>query len=231
MHYDFKKKLNKVDSQKYRNFLIPEIDWVLNEACELYIKFIAEPRLRNHLGFEVNQRTIDDIKSLVKNQNDSVNQFNIINSEVTLPTDYLFYISSHVLMSKGECSDVVGKVFIRQHDDLFEISPFDKSSFEWRTVNAVFFENGLKFFSDGSFDITKFCLSYIRKPVYMHNAEDFRNGEYSLPSGILLSNTQDCDLPDHTHREIVDLAVMITSGEISDPNFQTKQLKTKLNFN
>ena len=32
MHYDFKKKLNKVDSEQNRNLLVPEIDWALNEA-------------------------------------------------------------------------------------------------------------------------------------------------------------------------------------------------------
>ncbi len=28
MHYDIKVKLNKVDSQQYRNLLIPEIQWL-----------------------------------------------------------------------------------------------------------------------------------------------------------------------------------------------------------
>ena len=56
MHYDFKQKLNKIDSQKYRNLLVPEIDWKLNEAQEVFVKIIAEPRLRSQLGFEINQR-------------------------------------------------------------------------------------------------------------------------------------------------------------------------------
>jgi hypothetical protein len=34
MHYDFKQKLNKIDSQKHRNLKVPEIDWKLNEAQE-----------------------------------------------------------------------------------------------------------------------------------------------------------------------------------------------------
>ena len=43
MHYDFKKKLNKIDSQQNRNLLIPEIDWTLNEAQELFVKITAFP--------------------------------------------------------------------------------------------------------------------------------------------------------------------------------------------
>ena len=59
MHYDFKKKLNKVDSEQNRNLLVPEIDWALNEAQELFIKWISEPRQRSYLGFEKSQRRIE----------------------------------------------------------------------------------------------------------------------------------------------------------------------------
>ena len=44
MHYDFKTKLNKLDSNLYRNLQIPEIDRKLNEAMFIFIKSIAEPR-------------------------------------------------------------------------------------------------------------------------------------------------------------------------------------------
>ena len=68
MHYDFKKKLNKVDSEQNRNLLVPEIDWALNEAQELFIKMVAEPRQRSFLGFEKSQRTIDDIRTIVESE-------------------------------------------------------------------------------------------------------------------------------------------------------------------
>ena len=45
MHYDVKKKINKLDSQQNRNLLIPEIDWALNEAMSLFIKMICLLRL------------------------------------------------------------------------------------------------------------------------------------------------------------------------------------------
>ena len=38
MHYDFKFKLNKIDSSDYSNFKIPEIDWLLNESMEVFLK-------------------------------------------------------------------------------------------------------------------------------------------------------------------------------------------------
>ena len=38
MHYEFKLKLNKVDSLDYSNFQVPEIDWYLNEAMNVFMK-------------------------------------------------------------------------------------------------------------------------------------------------------------------------------------------------
>lgn len=230
MHYDFKKKLNKIDSQQYRNLVIPEIDWTLNEAQELFIKMVAFPRLRSYLGFEKIQRSTDDIRTLVRNENDISNCIPIIDNTAQLPTDYWHYLSSYVLMSKSNCQNVEGSVFIREHDDEFMKSPFDKSSFEWRTVNAVFFENGVRFYTNNEFSVTSFCLSYLRRPVYIHNAEDYVGGNYNLLSGVNLTGIQNCELPDHTHREIVDIAVLIAQGELENPtSYQLKQAKLNLN--
>ena len=225
MHYDFKKKLNKIDSQQNRNLLIPEIDWSLNEAVEIFIKSIAEPRTKTYFGFELNQRSIDDIRTLVVN-----NQCLIVNNNiVTLPDNYLHFVKGEIIMSKNNCKNVKGKFKLRQHDDEFEDSPFDNSNFEWRTVNGVFFENGIKLYDDGTFTNEQLCISYIKKPLYIHNAEDFRNGSYKLPSGIILNGSVNCELPEHTHREIVDIAVMIATGELQIPDYELKMNKLRLN--
>lgn len=225
MHYDFKKKLNKVDSQQNRNLLIPEIDWALNEALELYVKIIAQPRMKSYFGFEVNQRSIDDIRTLVVN-----NQcLNVINNVVALPPEYWHFIKGNITMSKDSCVNVKGTFHLRQHDDDFENSPFDKSSFEWRTVNGVFFDGGIKVYDDGTFTNNQLCISYIKKHPYIHNAQDFRTGTYKLPSGIVLTGTSSCVLPEHTHREIVDIAVLLVTGEIQGQDYQLKLQKLNLN--
>lgn len=227
MHYDFKKKLNKVDSQQNRNLLIPEIDWAMNEAFELFVKMIAQPRTKSYLGFEMNQRSIDDIRTLVVD-----NQcLTVINNIVTLPDEYWHFVKGSVTMSKGSCTNIKSRRFhLRQHDDDFEESPFDKSSFEWRHVNGVFFDGGIKLYTDGTFTNNEFCISYIKKAPYMHNAEDFRTGTYNLPSGVTLTGSQDCILPEHTHREIVDIAVLIVTGEIQASDYEIKLQKINNNL-
>lgn len=239
MHYDFKSKLNKIDSQQYKNLKIPEIDRYLNEACGIFIKLIAEPRINNHLGFEINQRSIDDLRTLVKSV--SITSF-LVGSELpsepgfvastanaVIPEDYMFYVSSEVVIGKDGCDDRRATVHIRQHDDNFQESPFDDSSFEWKEVNALFEGNNIKLYLN-SFSVKRLNLKYIRKHAYIHYAQGFQpGGTYTLPSGIVLTGTQDCELPDHTHAEIVDIAVLIATDNLQIPDYQIKQAKLNLN--
>ena len=234
MHYDFKMKLNKIDSEQYRNLRVPEIDWLLNEAQEFFIKSVAFPRVPNYLGFETSQRTIDDIRTIVV-ENKQLEK-DLINSEdrqkvFVLPTDYMFYISAKVTVSKAQCGLKEVRLLIKQHDDKFEESPFDNSSFEWGDINATFDSKGLRVYSDGTFDVENVKLNYIKEPVYIHNASDFKpEGQYkSLKTGLNLTGRQNCELPNQTHREIVDIAVMLASSNLDMQNIQIKQGKLNLN--
>lgn len=226
MHYDFKMKFNKIDSQQFRNLKIPEIDWLLNEAVSLFVKNIAFPRKPSYTKFEQTQRTIDDIKALVKTQSLTIVSNNPI--IYSLPEDYQFYVDGYVYMSKDCCIPdnakgikYVGDLIIRKHYTTFDKSPFDNSSFEWRVVNGIFNEKGLQLYTDGTFEITGVDIVYIKKHPYMHNAEDFGNSGYKRPgTGIILTGTQNCILDEHTHNEIVDLAVMLAQSSIQDLNVQ-----------
>lgn len=222
MHYDIKMKVNKIDSQSYRNLLIPQLDWILNEAQELFIKMIAMPRSINSLsGLEINQRTIDDIKTLVEPDYN----ITVVNNVAVLPQNYMFYVKATAKISKGDCKDKDAVVVVRQSEDLFEISPFDKSSFEWRTINVVFNKSGIKVFTDSTFTVDKLSITYIKKPAYIHNAQKFNTGTYLLPGGQLLSGKQDCELPPHTHREIVDIAVLLITNQLQIPDYSIKKDK------
>lgn len=227
MHYDFKSKFNKIDSQVNRNFLVPEIDWLLNEAEELFVKMIAEPRLKSQLGFETSQRSIDDIRSVVK---PDVVLTVTGGSLLVIPNDYQFYLKCLVTLAKGSCpitSPV--RVSVKQIDDEYEKSPFDNSNYNWREVAGTFNQNGIQIDLDGSFTINDAKLTYIRKRSYMHNAQDFPGGSYQHPSGSTLTGSVNCELPSQTHREIVDIAVAIASGQVQTSDYQIKM--NKLQFN
>jgi hypothetical protein len=232
MHYDFKQKINKIDSQQYRNLKVPEIDWKINEAIELFVKIVAKPKHATKLGFEISQRVIDDIRTLVC---DSVALVDTTvkdtpNPIFALPADYFDYISTEsMVLKQGTCSATAERVIVRQHDDDFQASPFDKSSFLWREANVVFNKVGIKVFASGEFDVESFRINYIKKPVSVNNSESYVGGSYTTLTGTLLSTNVDCDLPSSVHREIVDLAVAITTGDLQIPDYAIK--KDKLGYN
>ena len=231
MHYDLKGKLNKLDSEQYRNLKVPEIDWKLNEAIELFVKIVAEPKYAKRLGFEISQRVIDDIRTIV------------VNSEVltevakdsdtatfSLPATYFDYVSTDKLMIKsGTCEVAADKIMVRQHDDDFQASSFDRSNFLWREVNIRFFDKGVKVFTSGEFTVESFKIDFIKKPTSVNNSESYIGGSYKTLTGVTLSTNVDCDLPSSVHREVVDLAVAIITGDLQIPDYQIKKDKLKYN--
>jgi len=232
MHYDFKQKLNKVDSQKDRNLFIPEIDWKLNEAEDMLVKAVAFPRQNQILGFEVNQRIKDDLRSLVveqiKEENTclSVIKINDLIYKVAIPAEYRYYVKSNVWASKGECTRKL-RGLSKAHGNRDEASPFDNSSFEWEDCNILFVGNDIHVYTDETFVVDKLCLGYYKKSLYMHNAQDFPGGTYRLPDKTtVLTGSQNCQLPSTVHRDIVDIAVLITVGDIQGDK-QSKQEKVK----
>ena len=228
LEYAFKSKINKIDSAQNKNFIIPEIDLALNEGMELFIKTIAQPRVSKRYGFEKNQRSIDDIRTIV------VEDFNCDLAEgytdtYSLPDDYWFYLKGYTIISKGDCTNEKARLYIQQHDDEFQESPFDCSSFEWREVNGTFIEDGIRLYYD-DFTVDNLLITYIRKPAYMHNAYAYNSSTgYKSPSGVVYTGTQDCELPEGTHSEIVDLAVLIATGKINSPEYQLKLNQLNLN--
>lgn len=234
MHYDYKQKLNKIDSQQYRNLRIPEIDWKLNEAIGIFVKMVAEPKYATMLGFEKNQRTIDDIRTLVVNNSD-LSSAGTQTDEITFgyPSDYQHFVRvNDMQMTKGNCTVKAEKVYLRQHDDDFEASPFDNTSFLWREGNIRFYEHGIKAYTNrGEVTIDSLKIDYIKQHPYVHNAEDFTGGNYDALDGTNLTGTQDCILPSHTHSEIVDIAVLISTGDLQIPDYEVKRAKLNLTQN
>lgn len=231
MHYDFKQKLNKIDSQKYRGLLVPEIDWKLNEAQEVFVKIIAKPELGKELGFESTDRTTADIRTIVVDQKpaDGIvpTVFDDSSFIISLPDDFWFLAKAKALATKDTCN-VTLRVREVQHDDEHELSPFDRSNFEWRVTNARFNKDGLRLFTDTTFSITKVILEYLKQPRIIHNAQDYVGGTYNTPGGQVLVGSQDCELPVKVHREIVDLAVMITAGDLNLPDYMLKRAKVQM---
>ena len=230
-HYDFKTKLNKIDSLDRPDLLPHQIDWILNEAIEVFIKSRYGISNNKRQGFEVTQKRIDDLKTLVIKCPTPIQPglpVTLVNTSEglyeakldDLVFDYLYLVRVEAALSKSNCNKTV-QLVLTQHDDLSPAlrDSFVRPSFEWgevpavlaRGVNPPLSTNGSIFIYTGNqFTLVNVYPEYIKKP------EKVSIGGYVYLDGSVVG-TVESDMPEHTHREIIDIAVYLASTNIQIP--------------
>lgn len=226
MTHSVRMQLNAMDASRYRQFKQPHIDWALNEAQEVFIKSITEPRFRQELQIETSQKTIDDLREITINQKPSeaiqVTQFDDSSYAGQLPSGYRHFLRGYANIRKKGCTKRV-RLFLGRLDSQFEEDPFTKSSFEWEEVNFhLLSDDLLRAYTDGTFQIDNIVLDYLRNPVYMHGAANYSGGQYKTVDGTLLTGKQDCELASHTHTNIVAIAVAILTNSLRIGDYSIK---------
>lgn len=217
----FKVGMNKSDTQYSKSYEPEEIDLFLNQAQERIIKnrFESENFYRPK-AFEGSQKRIDDLRVLVKRDFTlTPAQVSGVTNEysVTLPADYMFFISGNC---KIECGTTfvsggtglptvatnIAEVYNVTHADLNYMidDPFNKP--DWKRVLIDFETTKIYIHAETGFFPIKFYLTYLRYPVAINT------------TGSVTS-----ELPDHVHNEIVATAVSIAIENALDPRVQTIQ--------
>tara|TARA_R110000824_G_scaffold354243_3_gene541355 strand:- start:20509 stop:21663 length:1155 start_codon:yes stop_codon:yes gene_type:complete len=135
-------------------------------------------------------------------------------SNNTLVSSYAQYEDSMY----GGRRDIVGGSTISsinkfiQHDDIYTLlnDPFNttKHTSPLTTVRGSYID----IYTSAIFIIDKVKLTYIRKPA-----------------NISLNLSIDCELPEHCHQEIVDMAVSSILEGISDPRYKTQSVEAAKN--
>lgn len=229
MQYDFRFKVDKVDSLSQEDFTVAEIDWLLNEAQNVLVKQRYGTTNAKRQGFESTQKRIDDLRNLVIKAPD---QPDIVPSLLDtgvyeIPLDdlkypYWFMISARASINE-QCDKWVKLTYV-QHDDLNMAleDPFSKpSAYEllYNFGKASDSTSGAMYIYPGSNEIFSVRLEYIKQPSKMNF------GGYPYIDGVTYPQSS-CELSEHIHSEIVDVAVEIASGIIQHPEYvQLKQAK------
>jgi hypothetical protein len=215
MHTAFNQGLQRINANAYDFMLSAEIDYWLNRAQERFIKdraFITGDVKR--IGFEGNQKRLDDIRTLIVQ--DFTDAFPVQEGaqwvQTDLPADYLYLVNVRADIHLNRCaqvtaSDAAEVVPVRVVDNsevhTMNRNPFAKSQID--SPLCTISENDIRVYQDGESFILKGILAdYIR-----------------IPEDVDLSLSQDCELAEHTHQEIVDIAVKNVLEAIESPRYQT----------
>jgi len=230
MHEQFKIGLDKVDSLSVPNFLPEEVDIFLNNAQEQFIEQRAYGGNPKRQGLEETQKRLDDLKNITKNFDSATfiqNSNNKPNgSFVNLPTDYRHAMEEEVEVSYVDCnnSTVITRPEVdpTTHDRYNRIikDPFNKPDrtvvyrLGYERVNNV---EAFELVPSANETLIRYYLRYTREPIRIQ-----QGSIYQTPLA-----DQDCELSNHTHREIVAIAVKNALEGIESPRYPTN--KNELN--
>ncbi len=203
MHQAFKIGLDKVASLGYPDFKPEEIDFLLNQAQDTFVKQRYGSTNVKRQSFEETQKRTEDIKNVVlnaiivpaANASDNINQFSQF---VTLPLDHWIIVHEQTGISYPDCTGttVTNRVYTEaiQHNDYSKLidNPFGKPNTD-KVLRLM--ENGrVELIPAPNTTIINYYLRYIKKPVRIN---------------ILSTPTVNCELSEMTHQEVVNLSVQI----------------------
>lgn len=201
VHRLVKFKLDKNDSLNYPNFLPEEIDLVLNEAQDRYVKLNYGNNNPKQESYEETQKRTEDLKNLtvnsvltpVPNNNENIDVNAVF---FDLPADHLFIVQERCKIAYKDCHNKTIESLVRP-------VPIKHATFT-RVIDNEFTkpnkEKVLRLMALGKIEI-----------VYSPdtNVVEYRLRYLKQPRRVSIVNNITFELSEHTQLEIIDLAVML----------------------
>lgn len=232
-HREFKVFFDKLDSLAYPEFLDGEIDIYLNEAFERIVKLRYGRNNTYARGFEESQKRTDDLKNLIKTKFCSVQVStsyqgigNVYSTQLTqlyddrlltqLSTDkYQFYIKSTILCVSDSCT-VWSSPKVTQQDDIYALldDPFNKPRVDKPLLTTE--DEGLYYWLPQSTTAEVVSLTFLKQPTPVNK------GTYGFPK-------VECELSEHMHKELLQLAIQIALENIQSPRVQSQAINIQTN--
>ncbi len=213
LHIAFKIGLDKIDSLGYPDILPEEIDFLLNQAADRFVKQRYGKTNTKREGFEETQKRTEDLKTIVKSAQLTPNAYNINNISTTarfytLPVDHRYIVQEQADITFNDChgTPITKKVLVRpiQHNDYDKIQtdPFNRPNDV--KVLRLMAEGEVEIIAGTGFTLGTYYLRYIK---------------IMIPVSITANTT--LELPVDTHQEVVDIAV-----DIALENIESKRVGT-----
>ena len=218
MHQNVKLELDKTSALELPAFEPEEIDFWLNMAIRRFVKTRYAGLNVRSTGFEQTQKRIDDLRTLVTHYSDNTStssdypngykyQLPVADSGIG-DEDYWFTLGEESGITADD-SPVVGIIECTIDEYRARIDdPFSEhiSHYGFPKPLRIFNGDSVELIGDGTYVYDTYYLTYLRSPATVDN----------VPAG-----TTDCDLPEHTHDEIVKLAASMMLENVEQPRYQT----------
>ncbi|QOR57560.1 hypothetical protein [uncultured phage cr114_1] len=229
----FELELNKLDD----NFTKPTTnttEYFLNAGLDKFWKTrysLNNPKVK---GFELIQKRIDDLRTLVAEVTLVPDTTSKDLYTVTIPEDYVILLGDTAGISPADgytdpCWELDSDGnYVIHYSDVLEgsIETIDRikenslSEYHLRYTKAkpirLLSGNEIKLYTDGKYKVSKYILHYLRKPHYIDiHTEPFK--EYT-------------DMPEHTHLEIVKLAAQLYIENQANPRYNSYTLEVVPNM-
>lgn len=186
----------------------------INEAIDKFYKTRYSGINFKAQGFEQTEKRIDDLRTLIRKKNYSNSQISkgTKNSySVELPDDYVLLLGDTAGIQPSnlnECweTNERGEYIIKYTDTLEStIETLDRqlgnslSEHKLKYCQArplkLIQDNNVILYTDGNYKISEYQITYLAKPSKINSSN--------------ITNTEYTDLPEHTHMEIVKMAIQI----------------------
>lgn len=228
-HIEFRQAADRLDSSTLPDLLVEQVDYLFNEAINRYTKTRYSGNNEFKMGFEEIQKRTEDLKTLVYTEFPTITivttETNVYKANLsslytdealTTPStkEYWFFIRGRARVVKTGCTSTYVAIKLYQHDDLDDVmlDPFKRPFID--EVVGYFESGNLYIITSSGTTIDKVKLSYIKKPIQVKYGT-----QYPTPSADI-----DFDLPEHTHKEIIQLAVVIALENIESKRLETAAL-------
>lgn len=212
--YKIDYKLNKVATFRHQSIPVENKIIALNEAQLKLVKNKVNPSplTAYRVGFDGFKKRYQDIQILVEKHEDNPLDLeksnDVLNKWVgdlsKLREKFMFFVDGYAIANKGSCKD--RPLFINgdmvKHADVTTLlgNANQRPSFEYQETFPSFSGGKIEIYTDGTFDLTKAYISYIRYPKRI-DVEGYETLEGNA------SINQDCELEDYLEDELVNLAI------------------------
>lgn len=186
----------------------------INEAIDKFYKTRYSGINFKAQGFEQTQKRIDDLRTLIRNKKyteSSINKSDRNSYSVELPEDYVLLLGDTAGIQPSnlnECWETNERgEYITKYTDTLEstIETLDRQLSNSLSEHRLKYcqarplkliqDNNVILYTDGKYKVSEYEITYLAKPSKINSSN--------------ITNTEYTDLPEHTHMEIVKMAIQI----------------------